>query len=137
MSAKTDHLQMLQRVITRMAQNSFVIKGWSVTIVAAFFALAAADSARLFALLAYFPAAMFWALDGYFLRQEKLFRSLYDDVRKREVDDIDFSMDTSDVAKGVDGWFRVCRSTTLLLFHGAVFGSVIVVMLTALKPGGS
>jgi len=51
MDSKTVHLQMVQAVITRMAGNSFLIKGWSVTLIAALFALAAADSNELFTYL--------------------------------------------------------------------------------------
>ena len=46
MDRQLTHLQMIQAVITRMAGNSFLIKGWSVTLVAALFALAAADTER-------------------------------------------------------------------------------------------
>ena len=35
MESKIAHLEMVQAVITRMAGNSFLIKGWSVTLVAA------------------------------------------------------------------------------------------------------
>jgi hypothetical protein len=41
MDAQIAHLQMIQAVITRMGSNSFLLKGWSVTLVAALFALAA------------------------------------------------------------------------------------------------
>ena len=34
MENKRAHLEMIQAVITRMAGNSFLIKGWSVTLVA-------------------------------------------------------------------------------------------------------
>ena len=34
----------------------------------------------MFVLLAYFPALTLWALDGYFLRQERPYRALYDQV---------------------------------------------------------
>jgi hypothetical protein len=44
MDKKISHLQMLQAVITRMAGNSFLLKGWSVTLVSAPFALAAAKA---------------------------------------------------------------------------------------------
>ena len=47
-AAEIAHLQMIQAVITRMASNSFLIKGWSVTLVAALFALAAANTNGVF-----------------------------------------------------------------------------------------
>ncbi len=93
--AKLKHLEMIQVVINRMANNSFLLKGWSVTLTAALFALAAKGSNPVFILLAWVPALMFWGLDGYYLRQERLFRKIYDKVRKIKDDSgIDFSMDT-------------------------------------------
>ena len=68
MTVKLAHLQMVQDVVTRLSQNSFQLKGWSVILIAALFALAAAGTQPLFVYLAYFPAFAFWALDAYFLR---------------------------------------------------------------------
>jgi len=126
---KRKHLEMLQGVITRMATNSFQLKGWSVVLVSALFALAAGDSQRLFVYLAYFPAIAFWVLDGYFLRQERLFRKLYDRVRLMDEAEVDFSMRTSVVDGEVDSWAGAVFSKTLLIFHGVVVASIVVVML--------
>jgi len=38
------HLEMLQVVISRMAANSFILKGWTVTLVAGNFVLSSTDS---------------------------------------------------------------------------------------------
>ena len=131
MEEKLAYLQMIQAVITRMASNSFLIKGWSITLVAALFALAAAGTNELFVYLAYFPAFMFWALDAYFLRQEKLFRELWDHVRGVEAE-IDFSMDTKPFTEEVDSTWAVARSHTLRLFHGTITGTIVIVMLVML-----
>ncbi len=120
---------MIQAIINRMSVNSFLLKGWSVVLVSALFALAAGDSQVLFVYLAYFPAVAFWILDGYFLWQEKLFRNLYDRVRAIAESDVDFSMDTSAARADDVGWFAVVFSKTLLIFHGTVFGSIVIVML--------
>ncbi len=129
MENKVAHLEMIQAVIARMAGNSFFIKGWSVTLVAALFALAAANTNELFVYLAYFPAFMFWALDAYFLRQERLFRKLYDSVRGAENERVDFSMNTRPFEKSVYGTWSVAWSYTLRLFHGTITATIIVVML--------
>ena len=129
MDNKLVHLQMLQSVVTRMAGNSFLLKGWSVTLASALFALAADKANVYFVYLAYFPVVMFWVLDGYFLRQERLFRKLYDRVRGAPDNAIDYSMDTTAVSSEVQTWFGTCFSTTLIIFHGKVFGAVLVVML--------
>ncbi len=129
MDAKIAHLQLLQAVITRMGGNSFLLKGWTVTLVAALFALAAVKTMPYFIYLTYFPLLVFWMLDGYFLRQERLFRKLYDRVRILPNDAIDFSMDTSTVAPDVKNWRDTCISTTLVMFYGAIFAAVVIVML--------
>ena len=105
MEMKVAHLKMIQGVVNRLSNNSFLLKGWSVILVSAFFALATGGTQIYFVYLAYFPAVAFWVLDGYFLHQERLFRKLYDHVRERDDEAIDFSMDTSDMK--VDSWFRV------------------------------
>ena len=129
MDRQLTHLQMIQAVITRMAGNSFLIKGWSVTLVAALFALAAADTNEFFVYLAYFPAFMFWALDAYFLRQGRLFRKVYDHVRELEPDRVDFSMNTQPFEGKVVSTWDVGWSPTLKLFHGTITVTIVVVML--------
>lgn len=131
MDKKQAHLQMIQGVVNRLSQNSFLLKGWSVVLVSALFALAAGDRKLYFIYLAYFPAVSFWLLDGYFLLQERLFRALYDHVRQLTEDEVDFSMDTSIVKSRVSPWLDVVLSRTLYGFHGTLFGSIVVVMLLA------
>lgn len=129
MSNKLAHLEMLQAIIARLENNSFLLKSWSVVLVSAIFALAAKDADRQFVLLAYLPALCFWGLDGYFLRRERLFRYLYDHVRLKGDSEIDFCMDVSAVESAVDPWWRVSLSTTLLPFHGAILATVATVTI--------
>lgn len=89
---KIKHLEFIQNVITRMNSNSFMIKGWCVTLVAALFALAAKDSEVKFAVIAYFIIPIFWILDGFFLATEKAFRKMYNQVRVKDENEIDFNM---------------------------------------------
>lgn len=137
MESKLAHLEMIQSVVDRHAHNSFLIKGWSIVLVSALFALAARDAHLGFAYLAYFPAAMFWVLDGYYLRQERLFRCLYDHVRGLSKSSIDFSMDTEPYEDEVESWYDVTRSKTLAIFHGTLFFSIVIVMiLLSIARGG-
>ena len=102
MESKLKHLEMIQGVINRMASNSFHLKGWSVTLISALFALAANDTNQLFIYLAYFPCVAFWSLDGYFLWQEKMYRKLYDETAERPKDKIDFNLNASQYKDDVD-----------------------------------
>jgi len=133
MDKKLKHLEMIQVVISRMAGNSFLLKGWSITLTAAVFALASnKDSHALLVLVALLPVVMFWWLDGFFLHQERLFRKLYDHVRLLEEDKIDFSMDTSPFQDSVKTVSQVIWSTTLKNFHlsiATIVGFVFILLL--------
>ena len=121
---------MIQGVINRLSTNSFLLKGWSVVLVSALFALSAADSRPAFVYLAYIPAIIFWGLDGFFLWQEKLFRKLYDRVRVLPEGEIDFSMDTSIITGDKrPTWEGATFSKTLIPFHGVLIFAVAVVMV--------
>ena len=74
------HLELIQGVITRLAQTSFVCKGWAITLVVAVLVLGTKAPWHLL-IAALLPTAVFWVLDGYFVRQQRLFRKLHDDVR--------------------------------------------------------
>jgi len=45
---KPKHLEFIQGVINRLSTNSFLLKGWSVVLVSALFALSAPDSRAAF-----------------------------------------------------------------------------------------
>lgn len=126
-SSKHEHLKMIQNVVDRLASNSFSLKGWSVVLISAMFALASSDDHQFFLYLAYFPAVIFWGLDGYFLHQERLFRRLYDHVRTLKEGNIDFSMNISKVKKKGDTWFSATFSKTLIAFHGSILVSIIII----------
>jgi hypothetical protein len=131
MENKLKHLEMIQNIINRMANNSFLLKGWAVIIVSALFALSAKDTNHKFIYIAYLPAIAFWILDGYFLWQERLYRKLYDMVRKKDVSEIDFSMDITPVKGKVVSWYKVVFSRTLFIFHGVIVGTLIIVTFLA------
>lgn len=133
MEKKYKHLEFLQAAISRMAGNLFLLKGWSITLIAALFALSAKDSNKLYMLLAYYPLIVFWVLDGYFLSLERRFRALYDHVRCLSEDQIDFSMDTrSYQGEYRNTWLGSLLSNTLLIYYGALAG-VMLVMMFVLK----
>jgi len=130
MENKHKHLELIQGVINRLSTNSFLLKGWSVVLVSALFALSASQSRLAFVLLAYLPAIVFWGLDGYFLWQEQLYRALYDNVRKMSEDKIDFSMSTEPFKnKSGPQWILATLSKTLIPFHGVLLLAIIIVML--------
>jgi hypothetical protein len=123
--SREKHLELIQGVINRMASNSFKLKGWSVVLVSALFALAANTVRVQFVFVAYFPALAFWLLDGYFLQQERMYRKLYDAVRQETTAAPDFSLNASIYKDQVDSWLGTCLSDTLLIFHGMILAVVV------------
>lgn len=133
------HLEFIQITIVRMAANSFVIKGWTVTLVAAILAFTSKDANSNAASIALIPAIMFWSLDAYYLRTEREYRALYDQVRQNPPKDdleVDFSLDISNVKTKTAGTLRVAFTRTLAPFYLALIGVIFAVWLLAPKLMG-
>lgn len=116
-------IDIIQSVISRMASNSFLIKGWTVTLVVGSLVLKNENSY----VIALIPIVVFWILDAFFLRQERLFRKLYIWVigNRLKSEDYLFNMDTSRFNSEVDGILLTMFSKTLLLFYGSQLALVL------------
>ena len=130
------HMEFVQAVIARMASNSFLLKGWSITIVAALFALAGVSDKPILVIIALLPALSFWGLDTYYLWQERLFRKLYNDLQRSFEEEVDekekvklFSLSTEKY-KGKVSWFEVFKSPTIFAFHGVIIGTILFFLLS-------
>ena len=71
------HLEMVQRVVDRLARTSFLIKGWALTLCVATFGVALDQGEALLGLLGMLALAVFWVLDAYYLHRERCFRRLH------------------------------------------------------------
>jgi uncharacterized membrane protein len=128
-SNKHKHLEFVQAAVNRMASNLFLLKGWSVTLIAALFALAAKDANQAYVLIAYFPLLIFWFLDAYFLSQERRFRALYNQVRQMNEADIDFSMNTEPFSGDIrNTWASALLSPTLFFYYGGLGALMLALM---------
>ena len=72
-SAVQKHLEIMQGVINRMAENSRSCKVWCVTLVAAVLVLVARTGEPQHALIALVPTILFLFLDSYYLALERSF----------------------------------------------------------------
>lgn len=127
---KIKYLEFIQNIVTRMNQNSFMIKGWTVAIVSALLALYADKENELFILISIFPVSIFMFLDSYYLWQERKFRHLYskvldeDESQKVKL----FSMNTN---VGND-CCKICYFKALFSVTEVGFYSLLIVGLLAL-----
>ena len=128
MVKKIKHLELIQNVINRLANSSFFLKGWTVIFVAAVLGFATKDAKPMYVWLAAIPTVSFWVLDGFYLKQEGLFRRLYDTVRETDENEIDFSMNTVPFKQSGD-WFKAIFSKTLLFFYATILLVIGIVLL--------
>lgn len=129
--AELKHMEFIQNVIARLANNSFLLKGWSVTLVAAILALTARHPDIYSVLIAIFPALAFWGLDAFYLGQERHFRELHKDARAGKIKVL--SMDPYSYESGVKGWLKSASSRSVFPFHAVVVG--VVILAAVVQPG--
>jgi len=132
--ARIKHLELIQGVISRLGNNGFLMKGWAVTVAAAFFGFAVESKSWPLALVVMPATFAFWALDAYFLRSERLFRELYRRVTIGDQSVSPFFMAATcdefaaSAHAAVGGFWAVLRSETLAYFFGPIIGSAPVVV---------
>lgn len=117
--SKLKHLEFIQSVISRMATNSFLFKGWAVTIATGLSAYAAVASRSALLAIAILSTAMFWAMDGYYLWLERGFIRLHNEVSLKDEMEIDFSM-IIDKSLAFRRWLKTCFRPHLWLFYGTI-----------------
>lgn len=134
-------IDLIQGCITRMASNSFLLKGWAVSIIAVILALAdkALEPALLSAVVL-IPLFSFWYLDAFFLRTERMYRKLYEWViEKRCAGDCGhlYDLNPHRFSTAVDSMSATMWSTTLRWFYGVptLITLVVIIVRVCLKYG--
>lgn len=126
-------IDLIQSCITRMANNSFLLKGWSITIIAVVLALAdkAGNPALLSAILL-IPLLSFWYLDAFFLRTEKMYRKMYEWIivnRPNKIKDHLYDLNPHRFSNEVDSKWKVMWSVTLRYFYGIPFLITLAIII--------
>lgn len=113
-------VDLIQNIIKRMASNSFMIKGWTITLVVATLLL---KDENIKVLIAYIPLVVFWYLDSYFLQQERMYRKLYNWVieNRLKTDEYLLDMNAYRFSFEVDTVIQIMFSKTLFWFYGSIF----------------
>lgn len=129
-SAVQVHVNIMQGVINRMAENSRSCKVWCVTLVAAILVLVARTGEQQHALIALVPTGLLWFLDAYYLGLERRFRNSYNDfvakVHRGKVGLIDvYEVKPGGSAIGQFLW-AMFRSPSTLPFYVLVTGTILL-----------
>ena len=132
----TKYLEMIQNVIERLARNSFQIKAWAATIFTAVIVLTYSIINTLIFMVLIIVISQFWVLDSYYLKQERLFRKLYEhkvnqfnNVSEKEKIKM-FEMDVSNFK--VESVFKTMLSISEFLYYIAIIGTLIAFLITYL-----
>lgn len=79
-------IDLIQSCINRMAQNSFMIKGWLIALLAVILALLPAKfDLNILCVVSFVLIVCLWVLDAFFLKMEKLYRWKYNWVIKNRI----------------------------------------------------
>lgn len=128
------HLDYIQAVIARLANNAFVMKGWSLTLCSALLGFAVSRQQASLALISLAPAVAFALLDAYYLRQERAFRSMFKDVAASE-DLTSFEMNPRPYAES-QRWSDALRSFSISAYYGGILiVSLLVFIALSVQPG--
>jgi hypothetical protein len=128
-------IDLIQACINRMSHNSFLIKGWALTLFAGVTALLGKQlltAPWLILCVILLPFVGFWYIDAFFLTTEKRYRKLYQWVlenRAKDITDFQYSLDPSRFEGCYSVW-SVMRSNTLTIFYG--IPSLILIVLSAI-----
>ncbi len=123
-----EELKLVQGVINRMGTNSFLVKGWAITLIVATLLLKGGSYQYL---IAFLPLFMFWYLDAYFLRLERLYRKLFNWLRENRLKskELLFDMNSQSLekrfGKDVDCLPQTMFSRTLAVFYLLLFTIII------------
>lgn len=119
-------IDLIQDCISRMAQNSFMVKGWVITLVAACCALSSLNTNEWKALFIFSALAiiLFWYLDAFFLKMERLYRYKYEWVIKNRLSQDMYSFDLNPYnkemwitgKKSVNNWGHVFQNFVTYVF---------------------
>lgn len=118
-------VDIIQDIIKRMGFNSFMIKGWAITLVVVTLLLKRTEYQ---VWIAFIPLLVFWFLDAYFLWQERMYRKLYEWVinNRLKTDEYLFDMNAYRFKDKVQSRLRVMFSITLGWFYGSIAVLIVI-----------
>lgn len=131
---KIAYLQIIQDTINRMSTNSAIFKGFAATIVAGTAVIQYSEISRWVLVMSFLPVLSFAALDIYYLKLEKKYRILYNQVRTSSKK-IDFSMDIKSISNKSKiynvGIWSCIKTPSILIFYPVLV--IVLAVISVLK----
>jgi len=114
-----------------MAANSFLVKGWTIALVAALLAIGSDKLTFSYLVIVLVPVILFWWLDAFYLHQETLYRKLYEIVASKKDQDIDFNMNAAGFKGEIKSFKEISLSKSIFPFYLVVIGLLVVMYFRA------
>lgn len=130
-------IDLIQACINRMSNNSFLLKGWVISLVAVVLALAKEKvEFEIISFILLIPILSFWYLDAFFLRTERMYRKMYEWVIKHRItsDEKMYELNPNAYKDEVESTFKVMKSKTLGTFYGIPSFVLLVIILYSAFP---
>ncbi len=117
----TEHLKMVQGVVTRMAGNSAHMKTWAVSLVTAtiVFSGLSDDPHWLIGFGGCVPVIAFWTMDARYLHIERCYVKLHEEIVAATTITT-FDLNYRPYASVVDSVWRIAWSWSVCMFYGSL-----------------
>ncbi len=133
-----EYFKIIQDVVRRMGQNSFLIKAWCITIFAGIFSITYSFINFIIIGVILFIIVLFWVLDSYYLHLENLFRNYYNkkveeynDVKRRKNIKL-FEIDLNVIKKQENNFIKYILSVSEILFYVPILSINIVLIIVSI-----
>ena len=135
-----EYFKIIQNTINRLASNSFLIKAWTITLIGSISILTFSIINTIIFTVLIGIVIVFWILDSYYLKMERLYRELYQDNvdkfntldRRNEI--LLFDMKT-EIYKNKVKLVKVIFSKTESLFYiSLACGLLLLLILNIIIP---
>jgi hypothetical protein len=124
------HLEMVQDVVTRLANYGATLKNYCLTLTTVVCGFAITLQRPLVALLALVPILIFAVLDAQYLRVERRFRSLFDQLREKDWSKLP-TFEISLKAAPPSGYWDAFTSWSIFIFYVPLALAVGAVLLVS------
>ena len=135
-------IDLIQSCVNRMAQNSFMVKGWLITLVTVILALLPENvNVRGVCVIVLLATFCFWYLDAFFLRLERLYRWKYEWVIAKRAENDKFYYDLNPmnqdmwllskacIPKEAPSVVRVMFTKSLTPLYGMIIGVTLFIFI--------
>ena len=129
------YLNIVQGIISRLANSSSVIKGASVTVLSALLAFAGGEHVKFHAWMFILPGLVFMCYHTYFLQQERAFVKLYNIAAAQPITtQISLVIDAAKINSAKETYWSVLFRKTIWGFHLPMIAGFVIVF--CLSPRG-